>query len=48
MYEVTKNVIRSGSYELTDMLGKIDTLWLQGSLAEGERLDLIAMARAKA
>ena len=48
MYEVTKNVIRSGSYELTDMLGKIDTLWLQGSLSEGERLDLIAMARAKA
>ena len=48
MYEIIQTVIRSGSFELTDMLGKIDTLWLQGSLSEGERLDLIAMARAKA
>lgn len=48
MYEVTKNVIQSGSYELTDILAKIDTLWLQGSLTDAERLDLIEMARVKA
>lgn len=48
MYEVTKNVIQSGNYELTDILTKIDTLWLQGSLTEDERLDLIELARAKA
>lgn len=48
MYEVTKNVILSGSYELTDILTKIDTLWLQGSLTDAERLDLIEMARGKA
>lgn len=48
MYEVTKNVIQSGSYELTDILAKIDTLWLQGSLTDAERLDLIDMARTKA
>ena len=48
MYEVTKNVILSGSYELTDILAKIDTLWLQGSLTDAERLDLIEMARSKA
>lgn len=48
MYEVTKNVIQSGSYELTDILAKIDTLWLQGSLTDAERLDLIEMARGKA
>ena len=48
MYEVTKNVILSGSYELTDILAKIDTLWLQGSLTDAERLDLIEMARGKA
>lgn len=48
MYEVTKNVIQSGSYELNDILAKIDTLWLQGSLTDEERLDLIEMARSKA
>ena len=48
MYEVTKNVIQSGSFELTDILAKIDTLWLQGSLTDAERLDLINMARTKA
>ena len=48
MYEVTKNVIQSGSFELNDILAKIDTLWMQGSLTDTERLDLIQMARAKA
>lgn len=48
MYEVTKNVIQSGSFELNDILVKIDTLWLQGSLTDEERLELINMARAKA
>lgn len=48
MYEVTKNVIQTGSFELHDILAKIDTLWLQGSLTDAERLELIDMARAKA
>ena len=48
MYEVTKNVIMSGSFELTDMLAKIDTLWLQGSITDSERQDLIQLARTKA
>lgn len=45
MYEVTKNVIFSGNYELADMLAKIDTLWLQGSLTDNERGELIGLAR---
>jgi hypothetical protein len=48
MYEVTKNVILSGNYELTDILGKIDALWIQGRLTDTERMDLVEMARAKA
>lgn len=48
MYEVTKNVIQSGSYELNDILAKIDTLWIQGSLTDAQRLELIDMARTKA
>lgn len=48
MYEVIKNVIRSGNFELTDILTKIDTLWLQGSITEEERLELTGMARSNA
>ena len=48
MYEVTKNVIQSGNYELTDILNKIDTLWVQGSLTDNERTELIDLARVKA
>lgn len=48
MYEVTKNVILSGSFELTDILTKIDTLWMQGSLTDAEREELITLARTKA
>lgn len=48
MFEVIKNVIQTGSFELAGILVKIDTLWLQGSLTETERLELIDMARAKA
>ena len=48
MYEVTRNVILSGSYELNDILAKIDTLWVQGSLTDAEREELIALARTEA
>ena len=48
MYEVIKNVIRSGSFELTNILAKIDTLWVQGSITDEERLELIDLARGKA
>ena len=33
MYEIVKNVINSKTYELTDILTKIGTLWVQGSLS---------------
>ena len=48
MYEVTKNVILSGSYELNDILAKIGTLWMQGSLTDSERGELITLARNQA
>lgn len=48
MYEVTKNVIQTGSFELNGILTKIDTLWMQGSLTDAERLELIRLARGKA
>ena len=48
MYEVVKNVIRTGKFELHDILTKIDTLWLHGSLTDAERLSLVDLARGKA
>ena len=48
MYDIIKNVITSGSYELTDILKKIDTIWLQGALTEAQRTELIELARANA
>lgn len=48
MYEIVKNVINAKSYELTDILTKIDTLWVQGSLTEEQRTELTALARQNA
>lgn len=48
MYEIVKNVINAKNYELTDILNKIDTLWVQGSLTEEQRTELTALARQNA
>lgn len=48
MYEIVKNTILAKNYELSDMLKKIDTLWVQGDLTEEQRLELIDMARENA
>lgn len=48
MYDVIKNVLMSGSFELSNILAKIDTLWLKGRVTDTERDELIAMARTKA
>lgn len=48
MYEIVRNVITSGQYELTDMLKKIDTIWLQGTLDGTQRTELIELARSRA
>lgn len=48
MYEITLSVINTGSFELTDILHKIDTLWLQGDIDDDQRTGLINAARQKA
>lgn len=48
MYNVIKNVILSGRFELTEMLRKIDTVWFQGSISDEEKYELIEMAQEKA
>lgn len=48
MYEIIKNVIESGRYELTDMLKKIDTCWIQNDITEEQKTELVALAQEKA
>lgn len=48
MYDIIKTVISSGRYELSDMLKKIDTIWLQGSLTGSQKSELEGLARQNA
>lgn len=48
MYSIFKNVIESGNYELSDLLNKIDTKWLENALTDDERVELVRLARDKA
>lgn len=48
MYEIVKNVIMSTRFELSDMLRKIDVLWLQGDLTDTQKEELVKLAREKA
>lgn len=48
MYDVIKNVIESGRYELNDMLEKIDTIWIQGDITEEQKKELVMVAQANA
>lgn len=48
MYNVIKSVIESGRYELSDMLRKIDTVWIQGDITDAEKAQLIDLARGNA
>lgn len=48
MRTIIENVIRSGRYALADILTKIDTLWVQGDLADDDRAELITLAQNNA
>lgn len=48
MYEIIKNVIQAGSFELLNILKKIDTFWVKGQLTDEQRDELIELARLKA
>ena len=48
MYSIIQSVINAGSFELTDILRKIDILWLKGDIDDDRRTELIDAAREKA
>ena len=45
MFEIVKNVIGTGRYELTVLLGKIDTLWVRGALTDEQHDELVRLAQ---
>jgi hypothetical protein len=48
MYEIILTVINSKKYDLSGLLKKIDTLWVQGEITDEQRLELIDLARENA
>lgn len=48
MYNIIKTVIESGSFELTDIIRKIDTVWFEGKITDEEKAELVEMAQGKA
>lgn len=48
MQKIIEKVIESKNYELSDMLKKIDTLWIQGSIDEDTKKKLSDKARNNA
>lgn len=48
MKKIIEKVIESRNYELSDMLKKIDTLWIQGSIDDAVRKSLSDKARSNA
>lgn len=45
MYSIVKNVLNQGGYDLTAIIKKIDTLWLQGKLTDEQHDELTETAR---
>ena len=48
LYDILKNSIYAGDFELVDMKDKIMSSWAYGSLTDAQRDELIAAAREKA
>lgn len=48
MYEIIKSVILNGTYVLSEISMKIDTIWVQGDITDEQRTELIKLARDNA
>lgn len=48
MYSIIKSTIERGAYNLADMLTKIDTIWIQGSITDEQRTELTSSAQSHA
>lgn len=48
MYELLKNVVIGGKYDLNDIANKINTIWISGQITESQRNELLDIARKNA
>ena len=48
MYQIIKNVIERGSYDLTAILQKVNTLWVNGNITDEQYDELLGLARSGA
>lgn len=48
MYDIIKNVIASGTFDLGAILNKINTLWMESSITDDQRSELVTAARSAA
>lgn len=48
MFEIIKNVISEKQFELSDILKKINTVWVQGDISDEEKTGLAGMAQDNA
>lgn len=44
MYNIIKNVLKTGNFELSDIKQKIDTFWLKGNITDYQRQELKKLA----
>lgn len=43
MYDIIKNIIENGTFRVSDLTNKIDTLWAESKLSDDERSQLVQM-----
>lgn len=48
MYDTIKSIINNGTYELNDILNKINVMWLQSEITEEQKEELTELARENA
>lgn len=48
MYKIVKDVINAKNYELTDMLKKVKTMWVEGDISDVQKEELVELARTNA
>lgn len=48
MFDIIKNVILAGNYELVDILEKINTVWIENAITKEQKEELAELARTDA
>ena len=47
IFEIIKNVIDSGNFKLSEVTGRIDTVWAEGKITDAQREELHALVQSR-